>query len=132
MLENIEDQKRALDEYHKLLRTSDRYVQINLLKNGFLPDHAKFLIDAGLHCVSLINEDEVAIGRSEAAVSRLETITMKLKLSPPDKETRKAAAMFQEKVDKFNQSQSMYTVFGFILIAFIIVAVVLAVMYFRS
>jgi len=131
-IESMEDQKRALDEYHRHLRTGDRKKQIVFLKSGFLPDYNKLLIDAGLTCATLVNQDELMISRSEAAVSRLESIIMKLRILPQDEETKKAAEMLQAKVDKFNKTQEQNTTYGLIFFAVVTALIVLAVWYFKS
>ena len=127
----IDEQQRALEQYHALLRSRDRNTRIRLLGSGFLPDYSKLLIDAGLTCVSLI--DDFGFGVSDAAAQRLEAIIMKLRLLPQDRETQKAIALLQEKSDQHKARSEKDTTRGLIAIAvFISLLIAFAVWYFRS
>lgn len=127
-----ETQRKALQEYHSLLRHGDKGVRVKLLNAGFLPDYGPLLIDAGLTCVSLVNENEVSGALSDAAVQRLEAVVLKLRLLPKDSENSAATLMFQEKIDHHRASSKRDTVYGLIAIGVFILLVVLALWYFRS
>lgn len=131
-VKDIEAQEKALEHYHALLRSGDKRMRIKILNAGFVPDHGPLLIDAGLTCVSFINENEVSGALSDAAVQRLEAIVLKLRLLPRSSENSAAVQMFQEKIGQYRTSSKQYTVYGLIAIGVVILLVALAFWYFRS
>lgn len=129
--QDISKQQQALDEYHKHLRNQDKEGQARFLKAGFIPDYAKLLIDAGLVCVSFISDDALDQGRSEAAVSRLEAIIMKIQLLPLDSETKKATTMLQKRLKQYKRAQTRYGIFGLIGIFLIIVFIIFVIWWLK-
>ncbi len=128
--DTVEQQRRALDELHRLIVNSPWEKQLLLIKSGYLPDDANLLIDAGLKCISLINDAEVRSGRSDAAQGRLEAVITKLQLRPRDQETSKALQLFRERLDKSARAKAHDTRLGLGLFAVIFVTIIILVMYF--
>ncbi|HAD82147.1 MAG: hypothetical protein A2509_00935 [Candidatus Edwardsbacteria bacterium RIFOXYD12_FULL_50_11] len=130
MTDTVERQRQALDELHRLIVNSPWEKQLLLIKNGYLPDDANLLMDAGLKCISLINDAEVRSGRSDAAQGRLEAVITKLQLRPRDQEISKALQLFRERLDKSARSKARDTRLGLGLFAVIFAAIIVLVMYF--
>lgn len=127
-IEDMEKQKRALDEYHGLFASHDKDALIKLLKNGFMPDHTKLLIDAGLQCVSMLDDSALNYKVSDAAALRLNAIVLKLKLKASDREAEKAIAMFSEKVKEHKKSGDRDAIYGLTAIA-ILAAIIAAALW---
>jgi hypothetical protein len=125
-------QKAALEKYHHQLRSADKIRQETLLKGGFLPDHPKLIIDAGLVCVSFMDEDEVNSSRSDAAAHRLEALMMKLALQPRDPEIQKAATMLDDRLQRYHRSQSRAMIYGFIAIGAAVLIIIGLIAYLKS
>ena len=124
--EDLEKQKRALEEYHGLFVSRDDDALVKLLKNGFLPDHGTLLIDAGLRCVSMLDDSAVDYKVTDAAALRLEAIVMKLKLKVPDRENEKAIEMFSAKLKEHKASGNRDAIYGITAIVVIIAVTALA------
>lgn len=88
------DQRQALEELHRLVQAADDEKKEALLRNGFLPDHKKALLEAGLRLVPLLD----LIGAEDAAAARLRAVILKLKLLPEDAEVRTAVEQFEAKL----------------------------------
>ncbi len=114
------EESRALDEFHQLLQKlapelksqealqKDATAQTDeteaeeqrqekvkhLLRTGFIPDYKEVLIEAGVYCIPYLDSEYPG----DAARSRLESITTKLKLIPQDQQTRLAVEEFQAKI----------------------------------
>jgi hypothetical protein len=125
-VEELDRQRRALDEFHNRLVSLDKGEQVKLLKSGFMPDHNIVLIDAGLRCVSLLSDSPTNIAIGDAAALRLEAIVMKLKLKPSDYETEKAIARFSERLKEYKAQGNRDTIYGLTAIAVIIIITALA------
>ncbi len=104
-MESIEDQRRALDEYHAAVSKADELGRKSLFKTGFLPDHKALVIEAGLRMVPFI---EFA-GTGDDATGRLEAISLKLKLMPTDAETTKAISEFEERIKAQRRADRNFT-----------------------
>jgi|GEM_PF-770796 len=130
MTDTVERQRQALDELHQLIVNSPWEKQILLIKNGYLPYDANLLIDAGLKCISLINDAEVRSGRSDAAQGRLEAVITKLQLRPGDQEISKALQLFRERLNKSAQVKAKDTRLGLAFIAIIFITIIILVMHF--
>ncbi|MDQ7797607.1 MAG: hypothetical protein RDU76_01515 [Candidatus Edwardsbacteria bacterium] len=128
MTDTVERQRQALDELHRLIVNSPWEKQLLLIKNGYLPDDANLLMDAGLKCISLINDAEVRSGRSDAACGRLEAVITKLQLRPRDQEISKALQLFRERLDKSARSKARDTRLGLGLFAVIAVIIVVLIL----
>ncbi|MBI5804564.1 hypothetical protein HZA73_00810 [candidate division TA06 bacterium] len=120
----VEEQRRAIEELHKLIANSPREKQVLLIKNGYLPDDTAALIDAGLKCISLMDEDEIKQDRTDAAARRLESVIVKLELRPGDAETTRALLRFRERVDKNTRHKNRDVALGLSIIAGIFMAIV--------
>jgi hypothetical protein len=107
----IDEQRQALEVFHGLLATKDQKTQINLLKNGFLPDDRDVLIEAGLRCVALLGNDETG-DLEEAVVGRLRAVSAKLHLRPTDETTQKALASFDGELKRFKRNDRNAVLLG--------------------
>ncbi len=88
-------EEKAIDEFHEILLTKDEDAQVKMLKSGFIPDTPTALIEAGVHCIPLIdtaspNDDVVS-----AAGARLQAIVTKLKLMPDFEQKQQAIKEFE-------------------------------------
>ena len=92
---DVDSQLQAVEELHDLISGAAHKKKVGLLKNGFLPDHARALIEAGLKCIPHINPNDIDQSVTGAAVYRIKAISAKLKLLPADEETGKAIAEFE-------------------------------------
>jgi hypothetical protein len=128
MTDTVERQRQALDELHKLIVNSPREKQIMLIRNGYLPDDTNLLIDAGLKCISLINDSELRAGRSEAAQGRLEAVITKLQLRPRDDELAKALQLFRERLGKSARTKAKDTRLGLTLFSVITIIIVILIL----
>jgi hypothetical protein len=106
------EQRRALEELHNLIARSPRERQVLLIKNGYLPDDTAALIDSGLKCVALMDDDEVQADRTDAAARRLDAVVIKLRLRPPDSEITRALQLFKERLEKNNKAKFWYGFMG--------------------
>jgi uncharacterized Zn finger protein (UPF0148 family) len=129
MTSTPEEQRKALEELHNLIARSPRERQVALLKNGYLPDDTAALIDAGLKCVSLMDDDEVRADRTDAAARRLDAVVIKLRLRPPDSEISHALKLFKERIDKNNHAKFWYGFLGFSIFGVLALATIFLVWY---
>jgi hypothetical protein len=129
-VDTYEEDEKALEEYHRKLRTKDKNGQILFLKSGYIPDHTKLLIDAGLLCVGFMEESDMSISRTDAATARLEAIVMKLHLKPSDYESAQAIKMFEKRLAQYKRQSFRTTVLGLGAIFVAIVAIIFAIRYF--
>lgn len=114
------DQEMArLEEYHKDLSAKDAAALAGGLRNGYLPDDFGALIEAGVRCIPLI-EDE----RSEvvnAAIDRLQAVIFKLKLNAETPEVRRALERFQQVIDQQKKQGNKDALYGFLVIGGLLV-----------
>lgn len=129
---DMENQKRALEEYHALLRTQEIETRTRLLKRGFLPDSGKLLIEAGLMCVSIMDEMDFECSLSDVASRRLEAINMKLQLLSQDRETARAALMLIEKSRRYSDRANKDSAYSLITAGVIILIIASGLWYFLS
>jgi hypothetical protein len=111
----IDEQRQALEVFHGLLSAKDDKAQIELLKNGFLPDDRDVLIEAGLRCVALMgfdNADDV----EEAAIGRLRAISRKLRLQLGDEKSLRAAADFEKEIERYRNINIRNLLFGLLIV----------------
>lgn len=127
LLEDVKSEEQALDEYHKLLQKNDSLKRANLLKTGFIPRYAKTLIQAGVRCMPLADVDDTTNSASLAAVQRLEALVTQLKTLPQDQQTRTAISEFKAKIRRFKRADRVISIYGFGLLAGLVVGVVLIV-----
>lgn len=128
-LESLDAERKALARLHECISEADTDRQKRLLRNGFLPTYPEVLVDAGLRCVPLVNEAEIANEPRESAILRLRMIVAKLTLLQHTPEIDRAIAQFEESLDRFAASEKTYTIVGAVLIAGLVVIVVGAAWY---
>jgi len=129
MTSTAEEQRRALEELHRLIANSPREKQVLLIKNGYLPDDTAPLIDAGLKCVALMDDDEVKADRTDAAARRLDAVVIKLRLRPPDSEISRALQLFKERLEKNNKAKFWYGFMGFAIFGALALAIIFLTWY---
>ena len=56
--QDVEAQRAALEEFHRVLQDQPRERQIKMLRSGYLPQYGELLIDAGVRCLSLIVDED--------------------------------------------------------------------------
>ena len=106
-------EEKAIDEFHEILLTKDEDAQVKMLKSGFIPDSPTALIEAGVHCIPLIdtsspNDDVVA-----ATAARLQAIVTKLKLMPDFEKKQQAIDEFEavlQAVERANRNTDRFLI----------------------
>lgn len=91
-------QRQALDELHGRLAKDD--APAGLLKNAFMPDDPRVLIEAGLRLLPVLED---AAGQSGAA-GRMRAIVIKLRLLGDDPALAKAAKEFEAALEAYRRS----------------------------
>lgn len=101
-LADASEENRALEEFHNLLQRLGPEEQRGwLLTSGFLPDHKEVLIEAGVHCIPLLQHTRVY----DAAASRLEAVISKLKLLHGDRQAALAVEDFLAQLEKYRAAR---------------------------
>jgi hypothetical protein len=103
-----------LNDYHEKLATLDPAGQASLLRNGFLPETAEGLMEAGIRCIPLIQSGTIPI--ADGAVDRLEAIQFKLKLLPEASNSRKVMEQFQAMIQEHKNEDQSNVKYGLALI----------------
>jgi hypothetical protein len=129
MTSTAEEQRKALEELHQLITKCPRERQILLIKNGYLPDDTTALIDAGLKCLPLMDDDEAKADRSDASARRLEAVIAKLKLRPPDGEISQALVIFKERLDRNTRHKNRDIALGLSIFGGLAVTIIFLVWY---
>lgn len=122
-----QEEKSALIELHSIIVQSPKEKQIDIIRNGFLPDNTPVLIDAGVRTVAMIDTKEPNDDRNLAAVSRLESIILKLSFAEKNNDTTYAIKVFKNTISKFNRYDRLITGVAIIIILMIIAAIAYAV-----
>lgn len=102
------EEREAWIEFLGILQTKEQETQINLLQNGFLPDSLPTLIDAGLHCMGLVNLSDTADNLVQAAHQRLQAITAKLKILPATPESERAVTQFEAAIIAYRHADRRF------------------------
>lgn len=115
-----DEQRRALDELHAQLALAQKdekaEVRGAILQNGFLPDHPRVLIDAGLRMLPVL---ESAVSEGPAA-GRLRAIILKLKLLSRDEAATAAARELEASLLRYEQHDRFIGwVAGLVVLAFV-------------
>ena len=79
---------------------------ITSLRNGYLPDHPRILIEAGLRCLPLINSDQCSSEPSLGAVDRLKALVIKMAVLHETPEVLKARQEFEERLASFERESA--------------------------
>ena len=103
---SAEEQAQALEEYHRAISNVAADKQDDLLRNGYLPDHPRILVEAGLRCLPLINMEQTSAETTLAAVDRLKTLVTKMEVLHQTPEVAKARQEFEERVASFQRASS--------------------------
>ncbi len=125
--EDVETEGRALDEYHRLLSGADEAKQVALLRNGFLPETRKVLIEAGLRCMPLVDVEQTTNRVSTTALQRLQAIIARLHIIGDDPEIGRACSEFQAKIAEFRRADRNLGIGVMIALAVVLGLSVLAV-----
>ncbi len=121
--DSVEEEIHALNELHNSLINADNKIQKKLLRNGFLPQNEKSLIEAGFKCIALMDVDDSSGEPSTSALMRLKAIKVKLKITANSKEAKSAISEFKNVISGYEKKSARNTVFGFILIGAVIAAI---------
>ncbi len=105
------EEKEAWIEFLGILQTKEPETQIILLQNGFLPDSLPTLIDAGLHCMGLVDLSDTADPLVQTAHQRLQAIMAKLKILPATPESERAVAQFEETIAAYRHADRRFNRF---------------------
>lgn len=119
-LASAADENRALDEYHKLIQKLKPEQQRDWLASGFIPDNREILIEAGIYCLPFLKN--MSLGA--AASSRLEAVTLKLKLLRGDRQTSQAIEDFQSKLNDYKSAKRKDDLLGIGCLLVIVAAMV--------
>ena len=93
-------QRQALDELHAQLTIARRSgARDAIFANGFLPDHPRVLIDAGLRMVPVLEGN----ANQEQAAGRMRAIILKLKLITHDEAAASAAAQLETHLERYER-----------------------------
>ena len=126
-MRDTSEEQTALAEYHEILKSKSGAELEKLLQHGYLPESDKGLIQAGLACVPLLNEDletETA-DPAHAAANRLEAIISRLRIND---RSQQAVTEFETHLQKFRTERTRSTRIGcvvLVLVPVMILAVVL-------
>lgn len=119
-----EAEMKALEEFSGLLCGKDGAEQGKLLEYGYLPSAPAALIEAGVRCVPLIQDQWNAVSRG--AVRRLEAIVVKLKIIPQDETTVRAVKEFEARVLAWREQGERDTRHGLMFFGVVLVLLVAA------
>lgn len=106
---NIPEEKEAWIQFLGIMQTQPKETQIRMLQSGFLPDSIPTLIDAGLHCISLLDNSQVADSLVSAAHHRLQATVTKLKILPSTPESERAITEFSQAIDQYRHADRQLT-----------------------
>jgi len=123
---DVELERRGLDDYRRLLRELDAEGKVRLLSTGFLPCSVDALIEAGLQCVPLIDENWTSAEECQAAVRRLDAIGLKLRILTTDERALRAEREFSAKVGSFRRTDHRDGVRGVVMILALLAGLVAA------
>jgi hypothetical protein len=132
-LDTAESEFEALDQFHRSLSEKDLAAQARLLRGGFIPSHARSLIEAGLRCAPLIDSDAIRESAVKGAIYRLKVIVSKLKLLPATAESVRAVTHFESVLKAYEKEDERNVLYGFLLIGGLTVlvgALVVLIVYF--
>jgi hypothetical protein len=118
---DIDGEIQKLNEYHVQLAVNDPVAQASMLRNGFLPDSAEALVEAGIRCIPLIESGHVEI--ADGAGDRLEAIIFKLKLIPDTSSVRKVLEKFDALVHERKKKATSDMKYGFAVILGLVVII---------
>lgn len=128
---DFKDDLDALNQYHQTVASKDTEGQASLLRNGFLPESAEALVEAGIRCVPLIESGVPEL--SEAAVDRLTAVQIKLRMLPETAAVRGALEEFEARIQAQRREDSNAFKYGCAAIlglAAIIGATIILIVYF--
>jgi hypothetical protein len=105
---------RALEEFHKHIHAAAADPQrCSLLITGWYPTSKKALIEAGARCLPHLDINEAC---RQQYRKRLETLISRVKMLPPDEQSKNAAAELSAKLAAFDAQESSDLKHGLILI----------------
>jgi hypothetical protein len=133
-VENLDSERRALDEFHHLLaRETDKEKQGALLRHGFIPENAPNIIEAGLRCATYTGGWKSSSGEPAAsALTRLRSLIIRLKIAPETPETRRALQEFETILENQRaiDRKALLAGIGFILVpTALVIAIVMGLIY---
>lgn len=129
------DQKTALQDFHKRLNHADEATRAAILTGGPLPDFPDLLIDEGLACLSYMNHTSLSMeemGISDAAATRLDSIITKLKIDPADDKTRQKMDVLENKLKEYRKKADRDGSIGIFLFGVMFTVIILLFCYFMT
>jgi len=106
----MERELQQLNEFHEQLAALEPAAQASLLRNGFLPETAAVLAEAGIRCLPLIESGNADI--TDGAADRLEAILFKLRLAPDAGGVRKTLNELEAVLQKRRRQDTSDLRFG--------------------
>lgn len=106
----VDHELQQLNGFHERLAALDSEGQASLLRNGFLPESAESLAEAGIRCIPLIESGNIQI--ADGAVDRLEAVLFKLRLLPEDRKTREVTGRFEVLVREHQRQERANATYG--------------------
>jgi hypothetical protein len=96
-------QLRAVRELQHHMRVGSTENQVRLLTLGYVPAAAPVLVEAAMACLPLIRDGEVD-DVSAAAVRRLETLVLRLRLAPEGAVVGRALALLEARLKSYHRA----------------------------
>lgn len=122
-LRSLEDEHEAILEFHEIARTiREAEHRERFFKGGHVPTHLAALVEAGLQCLPLIEDEKV---EDRPVVQRLEAITARLRVQGhADAAAQRAIAEFEGRIARYEKADTRlgWTVAGVILVVLALVA----------
>lgn len=110
---------KLLEEFHRGAGEKTGEAQAGAIRNGYLPDTAEALVEAGVMCIPLVESETPCI--SDAGMDRLKAVIFKLKLVQDSAKAQSALEQFEKIVEKREKKAGRETLYGFLLIGGLIV-----------
>lgn len=131
---------QALSQYHGLVREADGAKLQRLLRHGYLPKHEAALIDAGMFCIPLLDDDlnkerggtngdeGEDIQPSDAAAMRMAAIASQLAITGGSPEAVRAGKEFRSHLRRYRRGQFWLVVFGITLFVVLPIGLVVLIL----
>ena len=120
---SIKEEKDALIELHNLILSSPLEKRVEIIRNGFLPDHVSVLIDAGMRIAQRIDTSDATDELNLAAIGRLEAIMLKLRFSESSREVKLALKEFGRKLGRQRRYNAFLNALTFVVITSIVAGI---------
>jgi len=119
-------QLRAVRELQHYMRVGSTQSQIRLLTLGYVPAAPQVLVEAAMACLPLIRDAEVD-DVSAAAVRRLETLVLRLRLVPAGPEVVRALALLEARLGSYHRADRNLGILAAVVVVVGLILVMLGV-----